>query len=75
MIVALQQADADVITVGTFDAKKPVTLKGKVTKVDWMNPHIYIHIDAVDAGATPAPGIARAATPTVSAATVGSRRP
>jgi hypothetical protein len=31
-----------------FDAKKPITLKGKVTKVDWMNPHIYIHLDAVD---------------------------
>jgi hypothetical protein len=31
-----------------YDAKKPVTIKGKVTKVDWMNPHIYIHIEGVD---------------------------
>ena len=31
-----------------FDSKKPVTIKGKVTKVDWMNPHIYLHIDGVD---------------------------
>jgi hypothetical protein len=31
-----------------FDSKKPVTIKGKITKVDWMNPHIYLHIDGVD---------------------------
>ena len=31
-----------------FDQKKTVILTGTVTKVDWMNPHIYIHIDAKD---------------------------
>jgi hypothetical protein len=31
-----------------YDARKPITLKGKVTKVDWMNPHIYVHLDATD---------------------------
>ncbi len=31
-----------------FDQKKTVVLTGTVTKVDWMNPHIYIHIDAKD---------------------------
>ena len=31
-----------------FDSKKPVTIKGKVTKVDWMNPHIYIHVEGTD---------------------------
>ena len=28
-----------------YDSKKPVTLKGTVTKVDWMNPHVYFYID------------------------------
>jgi len=28
-----------------FDATKPVTLKGTVTQVDWVNPHIWIHLD------------------------------
>jgi hypothetical protein len=28
-----------------FDAKKPVKLQGKVTKMDWINPHAWIHID------------------------------
>jgi hypothetical protein len=28
-----------------FDAKKPVKLKGTVTKMEWINPHAWIHID------------------------------
>jgi hypothetical protein len=31
-----------------YDSKKPVTLKGTVTKVDWMNPHVYFYIDVAD---------------------------
>ena len=32
-----------------YDAKKPVTLKGVVTKVEWMNPHVYFFVDVEDA--------------------------
>ena len=28
-----------------FDANRPVQLKGKVTKMEWINPHAWIHID------------------------------
>lgn len=28
-----------------FDAKRPVQLKGTVTKMEWINPHAWIHID------------------------------
>lgn len=28
-----------------FDANKPVQLKGTVVKVEWINPHTWIHID------------------------------
>jgi Family of unknown function (DUF6152) len=31
-----------------YDEKKPITLKGVVTKVQWMNPHIYYYIDVKD---------------------------
>ena len=31
-----------------YDAKKPVKLKGIITKVDWMNPHVYFYIDVED---------------------------
>jgi len=28
-----------------FDADKPVKLRGTVTKMEWINPHAWIHID------------------------------
>ena len=28
-----------------FDATKPVKLRGTVAKMDWINPHAWIHID------------------------------
>jgi hypothetical protein len=33
-----------------FDANKPVTLDGVVTKMDWINPHSWIHIDVTAPG-------------------------
>src|SRR5579863_2033099 len=32
-----------------FDVNKPVTLKGKFVKMDWVNPHTQIHIAVTDA--------------------------
>jgi hypothetical protein len=32
-----------------FDEKRPVKLEGKVTKVELINPHSWIHIDVTDA--------------------------
>ena len=31
-----------------FDADQPVTLKGTVTKVEWVNPHAWVYIEVVD---------------------------
>jgi hypothetical protein len=31
-----------------FDAKKPVELKGVVTKVELINPHAWIHVDVTE---------------------------
>jgi len=28
-----------------YDSKKPIDFKGTVTKVEWMNPHIYYYVD------------------------------
>ncbi len=28
-----------------FDAKKPVQMKGTVTKMEWVNPHVWLHMD------------------------------
>jgi len=32
-----------------FDANKPLKLRGKVTKVEFINPHSWIHIDVTGA--------------------------
>jgi hypothetical protein len=31
-----------------YDANKPISIRGKLTKVDWVNPHGWIHLDVVD---------------------------
>jgi hypothetical protein len=31
-----------------YDRNKPITLKGKVTKVEWQNPHVYYYVDVPD---------------------------
>lgn len=28
-----------------FDAKKPINVRGVVTKMEWINPHAWIHVD------------------------------
>jgi len=28
-----------------FDGSKPVTLKGKVTRMEWINPHAWLYLD------------------------------
>jgi hypothetical protein len=35
-----------------FDAQKPVKLKGVVTKVEFINPHSWIHMDVKEADGT-----------------------
>ena len=31
-----------------FDATKPIKVTGVITKVEWMNPHIWFYVDAKD---------------------------
>ena len=28
-----------------FDANKPVNFKGKISKMEWINPHTWLHVD------------------------------
>jgi hypothetical protein len=32
---------------GEFDPYRPVLLKGKVVRVEWVNPHTWIHVEVV----------------------------
>ena len=31
-----------------YDSQQPIKLTGTVTKVEWMNPHIYYYVDVKD---------------------------
>ncbi len=31
-----------------YDANKPVTVKGVITKVAWVNPHSYLYVSGKD---------------------------
>jgi hypothetical protein len=33
----------------TFDANKPVTIRGTITHVTWTNPHVWLYLDVTDA--------------------------
>ena len=35
-----------------FDVNKPLVLKGTVTKMEWINPHAWIHLDVKNADGT-----------------------
>ena len=48
-----------------FDAKKPVHLEGKVSKVELINPHSWIHVDVKNADGTVTSWMVEAGSPNV----------
>ena len=46
-----------------FDVNKPIKLQGTVTRVQWINPHTWIHIDVKKPDGTSEPWEIEAGTP------------
>jgi hypothetical protein len=46
-----------------FDATKPIKFKGTVTKMEWINPHAWIHIDVKGEDGKVIPWMIEAAAP------------
>jgi len=46
-----------------FDANSPVTLKGTITKMEWINPHSWIHIDVKNPDGTVTEWMVEGGTP------------
>lgn len=48
VLIAANSAAAHHSFAAQYDANKPIELKGVVTKVEFMNPHIYFYVDVKD---------------------------
>ena len=48
-----------------FDAKQPVQFKAVVTKMEWINPHVWIHVDVKQPDGTTEKWSIEAGTPNV----------
>ena len=46
-----------------FDAKKPIRFQGTVTKMEWINPHAWIHVSVKKADGTVEEWMIEAGTP------------
>jgi hypothetical protein len=48
MLLSVKPASAHHSFDAEYDSKKTATISGTVTKVDWVNPHAFVFIDAKD---------------------------
>jgi hypothetical protein len=48
LLAVAATASAHHSVAGQFDTTQQATLIGTITKIEWINPHTYIHLDVPD---------------------------
>jgi hypothetical protein len=61
--LGVTQASAHHAFAAEFDGKSPVLLRGKVTKVEWINPHAWVHVNVVAADGSAVEWMVEGGTP------------
>ena len=46
-----------------FDPDSPINITGKVTKVEWINPHAWVHLEVIDEEGTATQWMVEGGTP------------
>jgi hypothetical protein len=63
LIAAAASVRAHHAFAAEFDANKPVAFKGTITKMEWTNPHVWLHLDVKKPDGTVEPWAFEAGTP------------
>lgn len=49
VVIAATSVQAHHSFSGAFDINRRATLQGVLSKIDWVNPHVYLYLDVKDA--------------------------